>query len=83
MNGVAGSDLSYSDSVVPELDITYFFTKNIAAELILGVTPHNIYAPARWAASTWQGVAAAPDPDPPVPLHRFRPLKPYVGAGVN
>ncbi len=29
--------------MVPELDITYFFTKNIAAELILGVTPHNIY----------------------------------------
>ncbi|HBT36893.1 MAG TPA: OmpW family protein, partial [Hyphomonas sp.] len=38
---VAGSrlagDVDISDQYVPELDITYFFTKNIAAELILGV----------------------------------------------
>ncbi|MGB3626312.1 MAG: OmpW family outer membrane protein, partial [Henriciella sp.] len=33
-----------SDQYVPELDITYFFTKNIAAELILGVTPHDVKA---------------------------------------
>src|SRR5579883_2770095 len=36
------SGLKISDSVVPELDISYFFTKNIAAELILGVTRHTI-----------------------------------------
>ena len=36
------SGLSISDQVVPELDISYFFTKNIAAELILGVTRHSI-----------------------------------------
>src|SRR6187402_1358974 len=34
------SGLKVSDQVVPELDISYFFTKNIAAELILGVTRH-------------------------------------------
>ena len=39
---VPGSSLKTSDSVVPELDISYFFTKNIAAELILGVTKHHI-----------------------------------------
>lgn len=36
------SGLSISDRVIPELDITYFFTKNIAAELILGVASHHI-----------------------------------------
>src|SRR6266568_503347 len=36
------SGLSIDNSVVPELDISYFFTRNIAAELILGVTKHNI-----------------------------------------
>ncbi len=36
------SGLSISNSVVPELDISYFFTKNIAAELVLGVTKHSV-----------------------------------------
>ena len=39
---VAGSGLTTTDTVVPELDITYFFTRNIAAELILGTTKHSI-----------------------------------------
>lgn len=30
------------NSIVPELDLTYFFTPNIAAEVIAGVTPHNV-----------------------------------------
>ncbi|MEC6999820.1 OmpW family outer membrane protein [Brucella abortus] len=42
VDGVAGSDLNYSKSITPELDITYYFTKNIAAELILGTTYANI-----------------------------------------
>ncbi|TIO89231.1 MAG: OmpW family protein, partial [Mesorhizobium sp.] len=33
-----GSGLSYSNTVTPELDISYFFNDNIAAELILGTT---------------------------------------------
>jgi outer membrane protein len=36
-----GGDATWSTSVVPELDITYFFTPNFAAELILGVTRHK------------------------------------------
>ncbi len=38
VNGVAGSGISTSDTVIPELDISYYFTKNWAAELILGTT---------------------------------------------
>jgi len=83
---VAGSGLATSDSVVPELDITYFFTKNIAAELILGVTRHHV---------TGTGVAATNGLDvgkawllPPtltLQYHftNFGAFKPYVGAGVN
>ena len=45
---VAGAGLpgnvDIGDQYVPELDITYFFTKNIAAELILAVTPHDVDA---------------------------------------
>ena len=39
---VPGSGLTTNDAVVPELDITYFFTRNFAAELILGVTKHHV-----------------------------------------
>jgi len=47
--GVGGSpdtttDLSIDNAVVPELDISYFFTKNIAMELVLAVRPHTIDA---------------------------------------
>ncbi len=38
---LAGAKVDMTNSVVPELDITYFFTPNIAAELILGTTPHT------------------------------------------
>ncbi len=83
---VPGSGLSTSDSLVPELDITYFFTKNIAAELILGVTRHQV---------TGTGVAATNGLDvgkawllPPTMTLQyhftdFGAFKPYVGAGVN
>ncbi len=41
-DNIDGADVDISTSVVPELDFTYFFTKNIAAELILGTTKHNV-----------------------------------------
>lgn len=83
---VPGSGLATSDAIVPELDITYFFTPNIAAELILGVTRHHV---------TGTGVAATDGLDvgkawllPPtltLQYHftNFGAFKPYVGAGVN
>jgi outer membrane protein len=83
---VPGSGLATSDSVVPELDISYFFTKNIAAELILGVTPHHV---------TGTGVATTNGLDvgkawllPPTLTFQyhftdFGAFKPYIGAGAN
>lgn len=38
IGGQAGIDNAY----VPELDFTYFFTENIAAELILATTKHDV-----------------------------------------
>jgi len=83
---VPGSGLATSDAVVPELDITYYFTPNIAAEVILGVTRHHV---------TGTGVAATDGLDvgkawllPPtltLQYHftNFGAFKPYIGAGVN
>lgn len=85
VNGIPGSDLSYSNSVVPELDITYYFTKNIAAELILGVTPHDVngagaIAPLGQVAKVW---LLPPTLTLQYHFTDFGAFKPYVGAGVN
>lgn len=41
---LAGGPASYDveDAVMPELDFTYFLTDNLAAELILAATPHDV-----------------------------------------
>lgn len=77
-----GTDVSIDDSVVPELDITYFLTPNIAAELILGTTPHDaeVTSPNVDLGSVW----LLP---PTLTLqYHFAPegrIRPYLGVGVN
>ena len=85
VNGVAGSDLSYSDSVIPELDITYYLTDNIAAELILGTTYANIYGEGALAGVGKVGKTLVLPPTLTLQYHftDFCAFKPYVGAGVN
>ena len=78
------SGLAISNSVVPELDISYFFTKNIAAELILGVTPHHVTGTGTLAGldigKTW---LLPPTLTLQYHFTDFGAFKPYVGAGVN
>jgi outer membrane protein len=83
---VPGSGLSTSDTIVPELDITYYFTKNIAAELILGVTKHHVTGTGAAATSGLDvGKAWLLPPTLTFQYHftDFGAFKPYVGAGVN
>ena len=40
-----GADFAISNEVVPELDISYFFNRNLAVELILGTTKHAVSDP--------------------------------------
>lgn len=81
---VAGSGLSTTDTVVPELDITYFFTRNIAAELILGTTKHSITGTGS-IDNLPVGSAWLLPPTLTLQYHftDFGAFKPYVGAGVN
>ncbi|MBB3772285.1 outer membrane protein [Angulomicrobium tetraedrale] len=85
VNGVPGSDLDYSSSVVPELDITYFFSKNWAAELILGVTKHNIDGAGTISSLGKIGETWLLPPTLTLQYHftDFGKFQPYVGAGVN
>lgn len=84
VNGVPGSDLSYSDSVIPELDISYYFTDNIAAELILGTTYANIETDGTLGVAP-VGRAWLLPPTLTLQYHftDFGAFKPYLGAGVN
>lgn len=93
--GLIGGDAAISTAVIPELDFTYFFTKNFAAELILGTSKHDVN-------TTGSDISAVGGPSstnvdlgsvrllPPTLTfqYHFYPLadknfKPYVGAGIN
>tara|TARA_R110000868_G_scaffold331140_2_gene592118 strand:- start:95 stop:721 length:627 start_codon:yes stop_codon:yes gene_type:complete len=80
-----GGDVSISDQVVPELDITYFVQDNWALELILGVTPHDVTAVGTLLGDVDLGSATLLPPTLTLQYH-FNPegqMRPYLGAGVN
>ncbi len=72
------------DAVVPEFDITYFFTPYIAAELILATSPHDLTLKQAGADLDLGSTMILP---PTLTLqYHFTPgkaLSPYVGAGIN
>ena len=82
---VIGGDTQLSNSYVPELDLTWFFTKNIAVEAIAAISPHDVEATGTSLGTVDLGsVWLLP---PTVLLQYHHPMdngfKPYVGAGVN
>ncbi|MGH1421931.1 MAG: OmpW/AlkL family protein [Hyphomonas sp.] len=84
-------NVDIKNQYVPELDITYFFNENIAAELILAVTPHDVKA----TGVTVPGALTDATIDlgdvwllPPTLTLQYHfqngsAFKPYVGAGIN
>ena len=74
-----GVNLKASDEVIPEADISYFLTKNIAVEAICCVSKHEITSGGAKLADTTLF--------PPTVMLQYHfdmgKLKPYVGAGVN
>ncbi len=80
-----GGDVDIDTSFVPELDISYFFTDRIAAELILAVTPHDVMAIGTAAGNIDLGDVTLLPPTLTLQYH-FLPegtIHPYVGAGIN
>lgn len=76
-----GGNTDVGDAVTPELDFTYFFTQNIAAELILATSQHEI----DYTGDINLGNAWILPPTLAVQYH-FTPdnaFSPYVGAGIN
>lgn len=83
------AELHVSDKVIPELDISYYFTKNIAAELILAVgTRHNVNIQGDALATVGNQALGSVNLLPPTLTAQwhFNPdqtFDPYVGAGIN
>ena len=69
------------DKTIPEVDISYFFTKNIAAELVL-TYPQKVDV---YLGSANLGHLNVLPPSLLLQYHftNFGQVKPYVGAGIN
>jgi outer membrane protein len=72
--------LDVDNQWIPELDISYFFNKNVAAELILGTARHKVTL-----NGTDLGKVSHLPPTVSLQYHftQLGAFKPYVGAGVN
>lgn len=77
---VTGLETDVEEAYTPEVDLTYFFTENIAAELIAATANHDVYAGSNHLGDVW----ILP---PTLTLqYHFTPdskFSPYVGAGLN
>ncbi|WP_287877396.1 OmpW family outer membrane protein [Acidovorax sp.] len=75
-----GLGLSINNKTIPEFDITYFFNKNVAAELVLTVPQkHDVRS-----NGTNIGTLKHLPPSLLLQYHFDAPgFEPYVGAGVN
>lgn len=82
VGGTGASDrISVSSKTIPELDVSYFFTKNIAAELVL------TYPQKHDVALDGANIGSVKHLPPTLlAQYHFLPdaaFRPYVGAGVN
>jgi outer membrane protein len=81
---IANGKVDISTSVVPEIDISYFLTRNVAVELIAAVTRHKVTGAGALTGTPVGNTWVLP---PTLTLqYHFTDLgavKPYLGVGVN
>ena len=84
--GSSTAELRVDSNTIPELDLSYYITKNIAAELILALgTRHDVTVTPGAAAAKNLGSVNLLPPTLTAQWH-FNPdqtFDPYVGAGVS
>jgi outer membrane protein len=78
---LAGLDVNVNNKTIPEVDVSYFFNKNMALELVLTV-------PQKQTVNSNVGELGTFKHLPPTLLAQyhftnFNGFKPYVGAGIN
>lgn len=80
-----GGYATAESQAVPEFDITYFFNDNLAAELILATSPHDMGTVGTALGNVDLGEVWILPPTLTLQYH-FRPeetFRPYAGAGIN
>lgn len=77
-----GGKIAVDSAVVPELDISYFFTDAISAELILATSKHRVreVSPSVDLGSVW---VLPPTLTAQYHFNNSSNFTPYVGAGIN
>lgn len=80
-----GGNVDIGNAYVPELDFTYFFTKNIAAELILATARHDVRVKDTAIGNVDLGSVYLLPPTLTLQYHFFpsQRISPYIGAGIN
>ena len=78
-------NVNVTNNLIPEVDFTYYFTKNIAAELILGTSKHEVVAVNTALGNLDLGRVMLLPPTLNLQYHFYptKNLKPYIGAGLN
>lgn len=81
-SSATGASVFVDNQIVPELDITYFWTDNIATELILATSPHELETAAGAdLGDTWVL------PPQLIMQYHFQPdhdvIRPYAGVGLG
>ena len=78
-SGLTG--VAVNDKTIGEVDVSYFFNKNVAAELILTLPQNQVVSNSTGAIGNFKHLP------PTVTLQYhftdFQGFKPYVGAGIN
>lgn len=85
INLIGGQVNDISSELVPELDISYFLTKQIAAELVLATTRHSVAANNTILGHVDLGKVNLLPPTLTFQYHFMpdRAFNPYVGLGLN
>src|SRR5512136_678733 len=79
-NSLSPNKLEITNNVTGELDLEYYFTKYVSAELIAGVTRHEILLNGGLAGSTWLLPPSITVKYHPIPSAK---ISPYIGGGIE
>lgn len=81
---VPGASTSISYSIVPELDVSYYLTKNIAVEAICCISRHHVQGvDTLFGASLARTWVFPPSLILQYHFTNFGAFQPYIGVGVN
>lgn len=80
---IAGTKIDADFGITPEVDLTYFFTDHIAAELIAATSKHDVKTTGTTNLDLGEVWALPPTITAQYHFNPFGEFRPYVGAGLG